>query len=223
MIAVARRVVFHVVAAAGRVAAIESHSMDVTTTNEPTDLDGLRAVLDAACVVGTWGWDHARGVVTYDEGAARLLTGKPELAGCELSGPGALALVHPGDKTWLMEHMLRAVRAGGVVLAEYRVFQADGSVRWLLSRGRTYHDSAGRPERSHGILIDITEMRDGGERYVLGTAPTQADSLAQAADLAISLKHALKFDAPPEVIEAANLLLLSLGRAIARTNDRYWQ
>ena len=188
-----------------------------------TDLERLRAALDASCVVGTWDWDHVVGAVTYDEGAARLLTGRPELAGSRLCGPTALAAVHPTDLTWLIEHMLRAVRNGGLVLAEYRVYQADGAVRWLLSRGRTYHDAAGRPERSHGILIDITEMRDGGERYVLGTKPTQADSLVQAADLAMSVKHALASDAPAEVLEAVNLLLLRLGRAIARTSNRYWQ
>ncbi|MDO9429182.1 MAG: PAS domain-containing protein [Methylobacterium sp.] len=196
--------------------------MDATAPHGSADLDRLRAVLDTACVVGTWGWDHVRAVVVYDEGAAQILTGNPELAGRELSGPGALALVHPADMTWLVEHMLRAVRLGGVVLAEYRVFETDGTVRWLLSRGRTYHDDAGRPIRSHGILIDITEMRDGGERYVLGTPPPAEDALARAADLAISLKQALNADTPPEVTAAADLLLLNLGRAIARTADRRW-
>ena len=161
--------------------------MGVTATDGFTDLDDLRAILDASCVVGTWAWDHVRGVVTYDEGAATLLAGDPGLAGREITGPIALASVHPTDMTWLMEHMLRAVRVGGLVLAEYRVFKADGTVRWLLSRGRTYHDGAGRPTQSHGILIDITEMRDGGERYVVGAAPMQEDSLPQAADLALSL------------------------------------
>ncbi|MCJ2081494.1 PAS domain-containing protein [Methylobacterium sp. J-090] len=192
-----------------------------TTAHHATDLDHLRAALETSCVVGTWGWDHVRGVVVYDEGAARLLTGDPELAGRELKGPGALALVHPADMTWLMDHMLRAIRLGGVVLAEYRVFLMDGTVRWLLSRGRTYHDAASQPIRSHGILIDITEMRDGGERYVLGTPSAGEDALARAADLAISLKRSLNADTPPEVTAAADLLLLSLGRAIARTVEHH--
>jgi len=186
-----------------------------------TDLERLRAALDASCVVGTWDWDHVVGAVTYDEGAARLLTGRPELAGSRLCGPTALAAVHPTDLTWLIEHMLRAVRNGGLVLAEYRVYQADGAVRWLLSRGRTYHDAAGRPDRSHGILIDITEMRDGGERYVLGTEPMADNRLMRAVDLALSLKDLLASDVPPEVVAATDRLLLSLGHAIARRTQRY--
>ncbi len=33
--------------------------------------DRLRAALEASCVVGAWEWDHVRGVVVYDAGAAR--------------------------------------------------------------------------------------------------------------------------------------------------------
>lgn len=192
--------------------------MDVTDTSSLETLNRFRSSLDAA-VVGNWAWDHVRRVVTYDVGAAQLLTGDPDLADQEISHPIALAAVHPTDMTWLMEHMRRAVQVGGVVLAEYRVLQADGAVRWLLSRGRTYHDAAGRPARSHGILIDITKIRDGGERYVLGTDPMPEDPLLQAAGLAISLKHLLVPAAAPEVVQAANLLLLRIGHAITDADD----
>lgn len=181
------------------------------------DLAHLRAALDASCIVGTWDWDHVRGVVVYDEGAARLLTGDPELAERELQGRSAAAAVHPEDQEWLAEHMRRAARKGGLVLAEYRVVAADGSVRWLLNRGRTHQDDMGRPSRSHGILVDITEVRDGGERYVLSRAPKSDDPLHRAADLALTLKQTLGDDTPPDVQAAVNLLLFSLGRAIARS------
>ncbi|TXM64770.1 PAS domain-containing protein [Methylobacterium sp. WL12] len=189
----------------------------MSAISQHTDLEHLRAALDASCVVGTWMWDHVRRVVTYDEGAALLLTGDPELADCEICGPIALKAIHPEDMTWLMEHMLQAVQVGGLVLSEYRVFKNDGTVRWLLSRGRTYHDAAGQPARSHGILIDITEMRDGGERYILGNPPKSGKTLEHAADLGIALKQSLPVDAPPELHQAANLMLMSLGRAIAQT------
>ncbi|TXN04583.1 PAS domain-containing protein [Methylobacterium sp. WL103] len=180
------------------------------------DVEHLRASLDASSVVGTWDWDHVRGVVVYDAGAARLLTGDSDLADCEISGAIAAAAVHPLDQEWLADHMKRAAKAGGLVLAEYRVLAENGSVRWLLNRGRSHLDPVGRPIRSRGILIDITEMRDGGERYVLNKAPVAREPLIHAADLAISLKHALGDDAPSEVLLAANLLLFSLGRAIGR-------
>ena len=176
----------------------------------------LRAALEASCVVGAWEWDHVGGVVVYDAGAAKLLTGDADLADQPIKGPMALAAVHPADMTWLMDHMLQAVRTSGLVLAEYRVFKADGSVRWLLSRGRTHRTEDGQPQRSHGILMDITEIRDGGDRYVVGKPPVGGDPLERAADLAIALKAALTDDMPGEVRVAAELVLMGLGRALAR-------
>ncbi|MCJ2127858.1 PAS domain-containing protein [Methylobacterium sp. E-045] len=180
------------------------------------DLEDLHASLEASCVVGTWDWDHVRGVVTYDEGAAQLLTGDPELADREISGAAAASAVHPMDQEWLAEHMRRAAKAGGLVLAEYRVLAANGSVRWLLNRGRTHLDDVGRPLRSRGILIDITEIRDGGERYILNQAPKLHDPLIRAANLALSLKETLGTDAPSDVKILADLLLFSLGRALGQ-------
>ena len=108
-------------------------------------LDRLRAALDASCVVGTWDWDIVRGVMVYDAGAAHLLTGDASLAGQEIRGIGAIAAVHPADHEWLVERVQSGVRTGGLMLAEYRVIAEDGTVHWLLSRGRTYQDAAGYP------------------------------------------------------------------------------
>jgi len=183
------------------------------------DLEHLRAALDASCIVGTWDWDHVRGIVVYDAGAAWLLTGDRDLADREISGAAAAAAVHPADQEWLAEHMKRAAKAGGLVLAEYRILADDGSVRWLLNRGRSHLDDVGRPIRSRGILIDITEMRDGGARYVLNQAPQANDPLVRAAELAISLKETLGTDAPADVRIATDLLLFSLGSALGRSGD----
>ena len=46
----------------------------------------------------------------------------------------------------------RAQSTGGRVLAEYRVVAEDGTVHWLLSRGRTYQDPVGHPVRARGIM-----------------------------------------------------------------------
>jgi hypothetical protein len=179
-------------------------------------LDRLRAALDASCVVGTWDWDVVGGTLVYDTGAARLLTGDPSLADTEIRGGDAIAAVHPDDHAWLCDHVEQAVLRGGLVLAEYRVVAQDGTVRWLLSRGRTFQDAVGRPVRARGIIIDITEMREGGGRYVFSGQAAALDPLDRAADLAIALRQTLD-DAPADVRTAADMLLMSLGRAIART------
>ncbi|QGY03675.1 PAS domain-containing protein [Methylobacterium mesophilicum SR1.6/6] len=184
-------------------------------------LDRLRAALDASCVVGTWDWDIVRSTMVYDTGAARLLTGDPSRAETEISGPETLAAVHPDDHDWLLDHVQRTVRAGGLVLAEYRVVAADGTVRWLLSRGRTFQNAIGHPVRARGIIIDITEMREGEDRYVFSGEAAVGNPLERATDLAIALKRTLGDDAAAEVRIATDMLLMSLGRAIARDHGSH--
>lgn len=180
-------------------------------------LDRLRAALDASGVVGTWEWDVVRGGVVYDAGAAHLLTGDASRADREIFGLGAISAVHPADQDRLVEHVRQASERGGLMLAEYRVVGNDGTVRWLCSRGRSYHDPDGTPVRSRGIIIDVTEVQGDGARHIVGGAPMPDDPLEQAADTAIGLKRSLSEVAPSEVCMAVDLLLLSLGRAIARS------
>ncbi|MBE7179857.1 MAG: PAS domain-containing protein [Terriglobus roseus] len=188
----------------------------IDSFSEP--LDRLRAALDASCVVGTWDWDITRGTMVYDAGAAQLLAGDVSLAEQEISGLDTIATVHPADHAWLIEHVQEAVLAGGLMLAEYRVIDADGHVRWLLSRGRTYHNAIGQPVRSRGVIIDITELRGGGERYVVTSgSAADANMLERATDLAVALKGVLTVDTPPDVRAATDLLLFALGRALATT------
>lgn len=182
-------------------------------------LDRLHAALDASCVVGTWDWDIVQESMVYDAGAARLLAGDASLAEQKLYGVSTIAAVHPADHEWLMEHVQRAIRTAGLMLAEYRVIDEDGGVRWLLSRGRTYHDDQGHPVRSRGIIIDITEMRGTGERYLICNAMTPEDLLDRVADVAIALKRMMADDLPEEVRASVDLLLMSIGRALARAND----
>ncbi len=185
--------------------------------NEP--LERLRAALDASCVVGTWDWDIVRNTMVYDTGAAKLLTGDIGLAHVEITGLRTIAAVHPADHEWLIEHVREAIQVGGLMVAEYRVIDEDGTVRWLLSRGCTYQDRNGRPLRSRGIIIDITETRDGGERfYLLGNATPPQASLDRAAELAIALKAALDDSTPSEVRAAADCLMFLLGRALAQSD-----
>ena len=181
-------------------------------------LDRLHAALDASCVVGTWDWDIVRGVVVYDAGAARLLAGDASLAEQEIGREQSVAAVHPADHAWLLEHVNQELRAGGLLLAEFRVIAQDGTVHWLLSRGRTYQDPVGHPVRTRGIIIDITEMREGGERYVVRDPLPGDDPLDQAAALALTLKQTLSPDVPSDVHTATDLLLFALGRAIARAS-----
>lgn len=188
------------------------------------DSADLHAALDASGVVGTWDWDPVSHRVRYDRGAAELLAGDAALAGRDLAFPEAMAGIHPDDRPWLTSEVARAMRTGGLVLSEYRAGILSGNPRWVLSRGRVFHDPHGRPIRSTGILIDITEGRASEAGYVVGAAALSSDlpeepALLRAADLCIALRAELGGDGSEALRGMVDRLLFQFGREIARMRD----
>ena len=179
----------------------------------------LQSALDASGVVGAWDWDLVRRIARYDRGAAELLALDPNLAGRDIRGDMAMVGIHPDDRAWLRSEVERAAGVGGVFLSEYRVVSARGEVRWLLSRGRIYQDPHGRPVRSKGILIDITESRDESRGYVTMPKERVQHPLDRAASLMLEARKALDeagVDVPAHVRVALDLALFEVGTQIAR-------
>ena len=183
--------------------------------------EDLHAALEASGVVGTWDWNPVSHRVRYDRGAAELLAGDAALAGRDLGFAEAIAGIHPDDRGWLTTEVERALLAGGLVLTEYRAGMLSGRPRWLLSRGRVFHDQHGRAVRSTGILIDITEGRTPEAGYVRAAPDPkppvpQEPPLLQAADLCIALRATLGDDGSEALRGLADRLLFQFGREIAR-------
>jgi len=182
-------------------------------------LEQLRSALDASGVVGTWDWDIVRGTARYDRGAAALLALDPDLAGQDVQGDAAMCGVHPDDREWLRTELLRALQSGGLFLAEYRVVTPQQGIRWLFSRGRVYQDVHGRPVRSKGILIDITESRDESRGYVTLTGEGGRHPLDRAASLLLEARKAIEEaggEAQSHVRVVLDLALFEVGTQIAR-------
>jgi two-component system cell cycle sensor histidine kinase/response regulator CckA len=91
-----------------------------------------------------------------------------------------LKLIHPEDQERVQELMRDTVKRTHVWDAEFRVVWPDGSVHWLLGKGRVFLDNSGRPARITGVNLDITErkqaaaaLRESEERFrnMADTAP----------------------------------------------------
>lgn len=172
--------------------------------------DDLRSALDASGVVGTWDWDMVLRCARYDRGAANLLALDPERAGRSLHAEEAMIGIHPDDRVWLFEAVKRSRAGRGLFVAEYRVVSPDRGIRWILSRGRVYYDQRGRPVRSKGVLIDITESREESGGF-FAEADTEARTpLDRAAASLLDARKALDEAAG----EASNHLRLILDLAL---------
>jgi PAS domain S-box-containing protein len=70
-----------------------------------------------------------------------------------------LSLIHPDDRERLETHIQASIERTGSWDTEFRVVRADGSVRWLLTKGTVFLDDSGEPVRRAGVNLDITERK----------------------------------------------------------------
>ena len=107
-----------------------------------------------------------------------------------------LAHVHTLDRERVNEAFIAAQAGLGAYDVEFRTVWEDGSIHWLLSKGRFYFDQDGIPDRVAGILVDVTghkiaeaALLDSESRYSLlfensmdGVLQTSTDGKVVAAN-----------------------------------------
>jgi PAS domain S-box-containing protein len=122
-------------------------------------VDFARLALSAVSGVGVWTYDAAIDRFFCDAGIAELYGIDPEEGAAGIPRTGFLANVHPDDRAPLRATMAAGLMRSGDLELEYRICHPDGSTRWVLSRGHTYFDAAGVPQRRTGVGIDMTRQR----------------------------------------------------------------
>jgi PAS domain S-box-containing protein len=121
----------------------------------------------AAGVVGTWDWLVQENKVFANERFARTYGVNPDEALRGAPVETFVKAIHPDDRERVRLRIEEAVAKGGDFSEEYRLVQADGSIRWVLARGRCYHDENGRATRFPGATTDITERKQAEQRATL--------------------------------------------------------
>ena len=113
----------------------------------------------AAGLIGTWDWHVASNKVYANEGFARFYGVDPRAAATGAPIESFVAAMYPDDRERVKTQIARAVASGEEFCEEYRLVQADGSIRWVLARGRCFHAADGSPTRFPGATIDITDRK----------------------------------------------------------------
>ncbi|HEY0995649.1 MAG TPA: PAS domain-containing protein [Gemmatimonadaceae bacterium] len=123
----------------------------------------LAFALDAARL-GTWHWDAATNRTQWSEAMGPLFgrpRGTPAPATERLLDP-----VLPDDRPRFEDAVRAALGGESEIEIEFRVVWPDGTVHWLLDRGRVTRDAAGRPRHMDGVVADITERRAAEQALV---------------------------------------------------------
>jgi PAS domain S-box-containing protein len=153
-------------------------------TRRGVERDDARVRLSAAmqaAEVATWVWAVPGDRPFGDESLGEMFNLSPtDNRGGEVGR--YLESVHPDDLPRMRETLGAALASNlPTYEAEYRVAKPDGSWRWLATRGRIDRDSAGKPERVIGVVLDIT-ARKQSEIAVLEAQRDTEERLRHLAD-----------------------------------------
>ncbi|MBE9224605.1 PAS domain S-box protein [Phormidium sp. LEGE 05292] len=116
----------------------------------------LRLTLEFA-QIGNWAWYILENRVTWNSKIFQLLGLDPNTV--EASHNAWRDRIHPDDLEQVEAAIYQALLNHTDYEAEYRVIYPDGSIHWLMGKGRGIYDRTGQPVRMLGVIIDITERQ----------------------------------------------------------------
>jgi len=121
------------------------------------ELSDKRLNLAAASAdFGLWEWDLSKDEIWVTP-RRRAQLGFP-VSG-KITSDDLISRWHPDDRDKVRQALRNAIENGKDYDAEFRRVLADGSVRWVASRGRVQVNKQGEPIRLLGISMDITARK----------------------------------------------------------------
>lgn len=105
--------------------------------------------------VGSWSFDPATGDVKASDELLRIM----RLGREETTQESFAAVVHPGDRDTVIEHLRQGIELGKSYEIEHRLLFGDGTLKWVYSIVEPSVNNAGRVMRLYGTTQDITERK----------------------------------------------------------------
>jgi len=135
----------------------------------------LLFILESAGM-GTWDWDLRSGQLVWSERCLEIF-GIP--AGTEMTHERFLSALHPEDRETVDHAVQMSLSQNQDYSIEMRAVWPDGSIHWVLSRGRACFDAAGKPIRMSGVAMDVTRLKQTEEdlKQARGEAKVHADNM----------------------------------------------
>ncbi|NTW83488.1 MAG: PAS domain-containing protein [Chlorobiaceae bacterium] len=116
----------------------------------------LNLALEAA-QAGVWEWDLKTNENTWTEEMWQLYGLEKQDA--KPTFDFWANMIHPDDREMAVRVVSDAANNGSELAVEYRTLHPDGSVHWLMSRGKPQLNAKGKTIRYIGMIIDITERK----------------------------------------------------------------
>jgi PAS domain S-box-containing protein len=113
-----------------------------------------RRLAQDASGAGIWDWNPVTDAMTWSDEHCRIfgLGAENRLS----TAAASMEFVHPDDRAMVQTAINEALGSGGLLEVEYRIRRPDGETRWVVSKGKTHFDKAGRAIRMIGVTMDQT-------------------------------------------------------------------
>ena len=135
---------------------------------------------------GTWSLDIKHNVMNWDEQLHRLFG--INSGAFQGSYEAFLNLIYHEDRQALAENVKYCLTTGSIQDTEFRIIHPDGSIHYLATRGKVYHNQDASPVRMTGICWDVTHRKQAEKELM--SAKEVAESLAEQAEEASHAKSA---------------------------------
>jgi PAS domain S-box-containing protein len=148
------------------------------------EADRIRATLEQAlrsANMGYWTWDFATNDVRWSDNLEAIHGVAPGSFGGTFES--FLSLIHPDDRAYVQEAIMKAVAEGSDYHVEFRVPGRDGRVEWVAGDGRVERED-GKPVRMAGLAMNVTARRRAEEdRRLLASIVDSSDDAIISKDL----------------------------------------
>ncbi len=144
-------------------------------------------IAEVAAKVGSWDMDFTTGELAWSESMRQQVGVSPEF---EPTYEAFLDWIHPEDRARVDESVAASLAGGTDFEIECRFRRPDGAEGWIESRGRAFVDQEGKPIRSVGVAVDVTERHLSEEhKKKLEQQLRQAHKLEAVGRLAGGIAH----------------------------------
>jgi len=132
-----------------------------------------------AGLIGTWVWDVKTNTIIGDKYMADIFGVTAQEAAKGLPLAAFINGVNKDDRPRVQKQLNAALKSSDTFESEYRTTNSDGSIRWVIARGRIERDEQGKPVNFSGVLVDITDRKQVEDNlsYLAKASATLSNSL----------------------------------------------